>query len=157
MHFRKTDEYPQKLSFPTKLLLEDNGIEATGDLSTFPGLGESSAIASLMVARREKGSATTNTQLIPDSLLLSEDGKELRFRMRTEIEVQKPELLMEQYGVSALYRITSAKATLRSNDGYLVAVFASGLERDYMGPDGVALERSVSSFEVVNRAGLQAI
>jgi hypothetical protein len=126
-------------------------------LSTFPGLGESSAVASLIVARREKGSATTNTQIVPDSLFLSADGKELRFRLRTEIEVQKPELLMEQYGVSALYRITSAKATLRSNDGYLVAVFASGLERDYMGPDGVALERSVSSFEVVDRAGLGAI
>lgn len=138
-------------------MLQENGIEATGDLSTFPGLGESSAIASLIVARRDKGSATTNTQLIPDSLFLSEDGKELRFRLRTEIEVQKPELLMEQYGVSALYRVTSAKATLRSNDGYLVAVFASALERDYMGPDGVALEQSVSSFEVTDRQGLEVV
>lgn len=138
-------------------MLQENGIEATGDLSTFPGLGESSAIASLIVACRDKGSATTNTQLIPDSLFLSEDGKELRFRLRTEIEVQKPELLMEQYGVSALYRVTSAKATLRSNDGYLVAVFASALERDYMGPDGVALEQSVSSFEVTDRQGLEVV
>lgn len=137
--------------------MEENGIEATGDLTTFPGLGESSAVVSLVVARREKGSATTNTQIVPDSLFLSEDRKELRFRLRTEIDVQKPELLMEQYGVSSLYRVTSAKATLRSNDGYLVAVFASALEMDYMGPDGVALEQSVSSFEVLDRAGLEAV
>lgn len=80
--------------------------------------------------------------------MVSPDGKELSFRLKTEIEVQKPELLMEEFGVKELYRVTSAKASLRSNDGNLMAVFASALERDFNGPDGVALEDSVKSFTV---------
>ena len=78
----------------------------------------------------------------------SKDGKTLLFQMRTEIQAQKPELLMETYGVDKLFRITEAKASLESNDGNLMAVFASGLEKDFQGPDGVALQEAVQSFTV---------
>lgn len=114
--------------FPTKKLLEENGIEATGDLSTFPQLGEPAAVAGLINARRDRDNIA-NTKIIPDSLYVTSDGKELSFKLRTEIEVQRPELLLEQYGTSELFRVTVAKATLRSNDGNIMAVFASALER----------------------------
>ena len=78
---------------------------------------------------------------------ISPDGKELTFRLKTEIEVQKPELLLEQYGVSRLFRITLAKASLNSDDGNIMAVFASALEKDFTnGVDGPALEETVKSF-----------
>jgi len=134
------------------VLLEDNGIEASGNLRTFPDLGEASAIANLLLIRREKDQqAMINTSIVPDSLVLSADGRDLSFRLRTEIEAQKPELLMEEYGVSQLFRITTAKATLRSNDGMMMAVFASALEKD-MPTDGPALERSVLSFQAKDQA-----
>jgi hypothetical protein len=137
--------------FPTKVLLEENGIEATGDLTTFPGIGESLAVANLINLRREQ-EKTGNSRILPESVSLSEDNKELRFKMRTEIEVQKPELLMETYGVRQLFRLTAAKATLNSNDGNILAVFASALEQDYKGRDGEALEEAVSSFRVTDQS-----
>ena len=138
--------------FPTNVLLEENGIEATGSLKTFPDLGDSAAIANLINMRRDRGSSkTSNTELVPESLKLSNDGQDLFFALRTEIEVQKPELLMEQYGVSQLFRITTAKATLRSADGNMMAVFASALERDFQGADGKALQESVDSFVAKER------
>ena len=134
-------------------MLEDNGIEPSGSLDTFPAIGEAAAIANLIALRRDKDKpGGSNTQILSDSLFLSPDGKELRFKLKTEIEVQKPELLMETYGVSKLFRITTAKATLNSNDGQLMAVFASGLEKDFMGPDGVGLQEAVNSFQVTDRS-----
>lgn len=140
-------------SYPIRVLLEENGIQATGNLQTFPDIGEASAIANLITLRRDKDKPgqTSNTRIIPDSLYISQDGQELQFKLRNEIEVQKPELLQETYGVSQLFRITTAKATLRSNDGNLMAIFASALEKDYMGPDGVALQEAVNSFQVTER------
>lgn len=99
---------------------------------------------------REKGGTTSNTLIIPGSLYVSPDGKELTFKLKTEIDVQKPELLMEQYGASQLFRITLAKASLRSNDGNIMAVFASALEKDFEGPDGDALLEAVRSFAVAD-------
>merc|ERR1712183_442077 len=93
--------------FPTRVLLEENGIEATGDLSTFPALGESKTIATLLNQRREKENKSTGIgNFVIDSVRLSEDSKELSFKITTEIDVQKPELLMETYGVDRLSRIT---------------------------------------------------
>ena len=67
-------------------------------------------------------------------------------------KVQKPELLMEQYGISQLFRITVAKATLDSDDGNLFAIFASALEQDYNnGVDGPALVDTVNSFSVTKQ------
>ena len=67
-------------------------------------------------------------------------------------KVQKPELLLEQYGVSQLFRITVAKATLNSDDGNLFAIFASALEQDFNnGVDGPALEETVNSFSVTKQ------
>ena len=140
-------------SFPTSVLLEEAGIEATGDLSTFPKLGEPAAIANLINLRREKDKpGSMKTMILPDSLAISEDGLELYFTLKTEIDVQKPELLMETYGVNQLFRVTAAKASLASRDGNIMAVFASALEQDFNGPDGEALRNAVSSFTVVNQS-----
>ena len=131
--------------------MEENGIESTGDLTTFPGIGESLAVANLINLRREQ-EKTGNTGILPESVSLSDDKKELRFKMKTEIEVQKPELLMETYGVRQLFRLTSAKATLNSNDGNILVIFASALEQDFNGRDGEALEEAVSSFRVTDQS-----
>jgi len=72
--------------------------------------------------------------------------------LSTAIDVQKPELLLEQEGVSELVRITQAKATLTSNDGQLLAVFASALQQDYIGADGVALNETVESFVATDQS-----
>lgn len=133
--------------FPTRVLLEENGIQATGDLSTFPAIGDAKAIASLITLRREKDSPVSGARTM-DAVDVSPDGKTLTFRLRTEIEVQKPELLLEQMGVSQLFRITVAKATLNSEDGNIMAIFASALEQDFTnGVDGPALEDTVQSFQ----------
>jgi hypothetical protein len=59
---------------------------------------------------------------------------------------------METYGVSQLFRITVAKASLASKDGNMMAVFASALEQDFNGPDGAALRDAVASFTVVDKS-----
>lgn len=143
-------------SFPTRILLEENGIEATGDLATFPAIGDSLAVANLINRRREKDKpGTLNSIIFPESVKLSDDKKELRFALKTEIDVQNPELLMETYGVNQLFRVTIAKATLRSNDGNIMAVFASALEQDFKGKDGEALEESINSFQVTDQSAKQ--
>merc|ERR1712176_1413473 len=101
--------------FPTRALLEENNIEPTGDLSTFPSIGNAKAVANLIILRREKDAQNQGDKVL-DSVEVTPDGKELSFRLKQEIEVQKPELLLEQEGVSQLFRITVAKATLNSND-----------------------------------------
>ena len=83
--------------FPTRVLLEENGIEANGNLSTFPDMGEPLAIANLINLRREKDKpGVSNTVIDRESVKVSGNGKILDFKLKTEIEVQKPELLMEQ-------------------------------------------------------------
>lgn len=135
-------------------MLEENGIEATGSLNSFSDLGSPTAIANLIALRRDrdKPGVISNTKIVPNSLVVSKDGQDLSFQLRTPIDVQKPELLMEQYGVSELFRITAAKASLRSNDGNMLAIFASALEQDWLGPDGAALQQSVASFLVTDRS-----
>ncbi|KAL7571520.1 hypothetical protein ACA910_020939 [Epithemia clementina (nom. ined.)] len=139
--------------FPVRRLLEENGIEATGNLSTFPDIGEPSVVAALIAQRRENDkTGSVNNVLDPSSVRLSPDGKEITFRLKTEIPVQRPELLMEQYGVDRLFRVTLAKASLNANDGNLLAVFASALETDFNhSPDGKALQHAVDSFHVMDR------
>jgi hypothetical protein len=133
-------------------LLEDFGIEATGDLSTFPAIGKPTAVANLIILRREKDTQNPKAKVL-DSVSVSPDGKELRFKLTTEIEVQKPELLLEQYGISQLFRITVAKATLDSNDGNVMAVFASALQTDFdNGVDGPALQEAIDSFVAINQS-----
>jgi hypothetical protein len=148
-------------SFPARVLLEEYGIEATGSLKTFPDIGEPLTIANLIAIRRDRekpvasssnGNAASKNPVLPNSLSISPDGRELTFTMKTNIDVQKPDLLMEQSGISVLNRITAAKVSLRSNDGYIMAVFASALESDWQGIDGKALQDAVSSFEVVDQS-----
>ena len=146
--------------FPVKLLLQDFGIDAsTGSLATIPAIGEPTAVANLIALRRDRDRLNTvaATKIIPNSVAVSADGRELSFQLKTAIPVQKPELLLEQYGVSELFRITAAKASLLrqpDDDGddtmMMMAVFASALETDWQGPDGVALQETVQSFRAVN-------
>lgn len=141
--------------FPTFTLLEDEGIivEPGADLTTFPKIGDAIAIANLIAIKRDKDKpGQARTLVIPDSVLLSDDGKTLSFSLSSNIEVQKPELLFEQEGISELVRITLAKATLNSNDGQLMAVFASALRQDFKGDDGVALMESVDTFVASDRS-----
>lgn len=129
------------------MLLEEEGIDASGDLSTFTTIGNPVAIANLIALRRDRDKQSqARTIVIPNSVSVSKDGKTLNFSLSQSIDVQKPELLMEQTGVSELNRITLAKATLNSNDGQLMAVFASALEQDFNSVDGPALQESVESF-----------
>ena len=129
-------------------LLEEEGYQPSGDLSTFSSLGEPVPLATLLLRRREKDKPGTQNIAVlnKDSVSLSPDGKTLSFTMKREINVQKPELLLEQEGVSELFRTTVAKATLASGDGNILAVYASALDQDYAGPDGVALRKAVDSF-----------
>lgn len=140
--------------FPTTVLLEDAGYEATGDLSSFTSIGNPAAVANLLLRRREKDKPGTQNQsmLVKDSVSVSPDGFSLMFSLRQEINVQKPELLMEQEGLSELFRTTVAKATLGSKDGQMMVVFASALDQDYGGPDGVALRRTVDSFTALSQS-----
>lgn len=140
--------------FPVKVLLEEEGYSPRGDLSSFEAIGEPAAIATLLLRRREKdrpGNVSVAV-LDKDSVVVTEDGKTLKFTMTQEISVQKPELLMEEMGVSRLFRTTLAKATLSSNDGNLLVVFASALDQDFSGPDGVALRKTVDSFIATEQA-----
>jgi hypothetical protein len=115
------------------------------------------AVADLINKRREKDKPNmANSVIFPDSIKLSDDKKEMQFTIKTEIEVQKPELLMEMYGVNQLFRLTKAKASLRSNDGNIMAVFASALEQDFKGSDGNALDEAVNSFQVTDQSAKQA-
>jgi hypothetical protein len=110
-------------------------------------------VATLLNQHRERSRPGQSTAVVvPDSWSLSQDGKELEFMVKAEIEVQKPELLLEQYGVSRLFRVTVAKASLESNDGNVTAVFCSALEQDYQGPDGEALRAAAKSFRALDQS-----
>lgn len=139
--------------FPTFALLADEGITPSGDLTTFPKIGDAAAIANLIALRRDKDKqGQARTLVVPDTVSVTEDGKTLYFRLETDIDVQKPELLLEQTGVSELKRITLAKATLTSGDGQMMAVFASALQQDFNGVDGVALKEAVDSFVATDQS-----
>ncbi|CAM9867815.1 unnamed protein product [Heterosigma akashiwo] len=141
--------------FPVTVLLSEQGISTKGDLSNFKTILPPATMATLMYLRREKDrqGGNTVTELIKDSVSVSEDGKELRFMLRTEIQVQKPDLLKEQTGYSEVVRITLAKALLKSNDGNIMAVYASALQQDMDDTaDGLALKDAVESFSVTDQS-----
>jgi hypothetical protein len=139
--------------FPTFALLADEGITPIGDLGTFPSIGDPTAVANLIALRRDKDKpGQARTLIMPNSVSVSEDGKSLFFKLTTDIDVQKPDLLLEQTGVSELIRITLAKATLTSADGQMMAVFASALQQDFDGDDGVALNDAVASFVAMDQS-----
>jgi len=136
-------------------LLEDGGVlDPKGDLSTFPAIGDPTIIATLLLRRREKDKPGNmgKAELNRESVALNSDGTSLTFSSRQKIDVQKPELLLEQEGISELYRTSVAKATLASNDGQMLAVFASALDQDFAGPDGVALQKAVESFLAIDQS-----
>lgn len=140
--------------FPVRNLLEEEGYTPSGDLSKFSLIGDPTAIATLLLRRREKDKPGTQNAAVlnRDSVVLSPDGTTLSFSLKQQISVEKPELLMEQEGISELFRTTVAKATLASNDGQIMAVYASALDQDYAGPDGAALRKSVESFLATNQS-----
>lgn len=141
--------------FPTAAFLEEEaGVEVRpgdDDLSTFPKLGEPLAVARLLSQRRERqsgGSAAGVTEVLKDAVRVSDDGETLTFQLRTVVSAQKPELLMEQMGVSELVRTTTAKASLAANDGNLMVCYASGLDVN-AADDGPVLADVVDSFTVL--------
>lgn len=140
--------------FPVKAMLEDEGYQPTGDLSTITNLGDPVAVATLLIRRREKDKPGIQNTAVLDrnSVVVSPDAKTMTFSFRQQINVQKPELLMEEMGVSELYRTTVAKATLSSNDGQMMAAFASALDQDFQGPDGVALQKAIDSFMATDQS-----
>lgn len=144
--------------FPVKVLLQDFGIDVSGiadsNLATIADIGEPAAIANLIALRRDRDKpGASTTKIIPNTVAVSPDGRELSFQLQTRVPVQKPELLLEQYGVSELYRITAAKASLQSGNGSLMAVFASALETDWKGgPDGAALQETADSFRALDQS-----
>ncbi len=147
--------------FPIQGLLEENGIMvgegAGGGLTTFGDIGKPSAVANLLNQHRERSRpGQSMAVLVPDSWTLSPNGKELEFMVKAEIDVQKPDLLLEQYGISRLFRVTVAKASLESNDGNVTAVFCSALEQDYQGPDGEALRAAAKSFRALDQSTVAA-
>jgi hypothetical protein len=142
--------------FPVKALLEEEGIDSSGDLSTFTSIGKPEAVANLIIRRRDRDNKRgqqqkTQTEILPP-VAISPDDKTLMFTLKTTIEVMKPELLLEQTGSSQLVRVTLAKATLQSNDGQLMVIFASALQQDFDGTDGDALREVVSSFTVLDQS-----
>jgi len=138
--------------FPTRLLLEENGMSSENqDLSSFPKLGQPQAIANLINQRRERDKPGMSVTKV-DGAEYSADGMELTFRLKTEIDVQKPEMLMETYGVDRLFRITLAKASLAAKDDNILAIFASALEPDFYGADGETLKIVVDSFKVKEKS-----
>ena len=141
--------------FPTRSLLEEEGYDASGDLSTFSKLGKPEFIANLLSLKREKEKAgspgKSKTDIVPNSVVLSDDEKTLYFELRTNVDVQKPELLMEQMGVSELVRITLGKADLNSNNGQMMVCYASALDIDFNGADGPALKEVINSFVVMEQ------
>lgn len=137
--------------FPTDILLLDNGIEPSGTLASITDIGNPTAVAKLLALKRDREKdGAMNTKVVSDSIVMSDDKNELTFILRTQIDVQRPELLMEQTGVSELYRVTAAKASLQAGDGLMMVVYASALETDWKGPDGEALREAVKSFKVLN-------
>ena len=138
--------------FPVRLLLQENGIAIADNepLDTIQRIGDPATVARLIQLRRDKDQpGASNTVLDQTSVVLSKDGLEVSFQLKTKIDVQKPELLLETMGVSELYRITACKASLKSQDGNIMAVFASALENDFQGPDGALLQNAVDTFEAL--------
>eukprot|EP00520_Triparma_pacifica_P011121 CAMPEP_0118641946 /NCGR_PEP_ID=MMETSP0785-20121206/5579_1 /TAXON_ID=91992 /ORGANISM="Bolidomonas pacifica, Strain CCMP 1866" /LENGTH=206 /DNA_ID=CAMNT_0006533477 /DNA_START=164 /DNA_END=781 /DNA_ORIENTATION=- len=119
--------------FPTKTLLDEASISSSGNLSTFPAISlDAAKIAELLNNRREKergATAKARSVVVPSSPTFINDT-ELRFRLRADIEVQKPDLLMEQEGVSELIRYTDAKALL-TKGGEMYVIYASALAQYY--------------------------
>lgn len=128
--------------------------DPNGDLSTFPAIGDPTTIAGMILRRREKDKPGNmgKAELNRESVALNSNGTELTFSSRQKIDVQKPELLLEQEGISELYRTSVAKASLTSNDGQMLAVFASALDQDFAGPDGVALQKAAQSFLAIDQS-----
>lgn len=137
--------------FPTSALLTDAGIDAAGDLSSFPAVGISAVkIAELLLARREKergGQARSRTVLGGSPPPSFPSPATVEFSLTTEVEVQRPDMLKEQTGRSDLVRPTVAKAEIRGGDLYVV--YASGLVDSWEGAQGEALREAVKSFKVL--------
>ena len=142
----------------TQLLQQQAGIQpdslSLASKITISDLGTAQALVQLLVQRRDRDRTQQlpMTRIVQDSVRSSEDNQSITFQLMTDIPVQKPELLMEQYGVNQLIRLTLGKASVARTDGSMMVVYASGLQQDLVQPDGTwtedgrALQQSVESF-----------
>ncbi|GMH55795.1 hypothetical protein TL16_g01994 [Triparma laevis f. inornata] len=137
--------------FPVKSLLDEAGIASGGDLTSFGGLGiGAEKLAELLNLRREKERNNSKAR----TLVMKEGGnapmlenETLRFQLRSDIDVQKPELLLEQEGVSELVRFTDAKALIKKGEMYVI--YGGALRQFYEKEEGEALKDAVASFTVL--------
>jgi len=137
--------------FPVKSLLDEAGIASGGDLTSFRGLGiGAEKLAELLNLRREKERNNSKAR----TLVMKEGGntpmlenETLRFQLRSDIDVQKPELLLEQEGVSELVRFTDAKALIKKGEMYVI--YGGALRQFYEKEEGEALKDAVASFTVL--------
>lgn len=136
--------------FPVRRLLSDAGISDAGisdagDLSTFSGIKKpANKIAELRNARREKergGQGRSRTNVLAGSDF--PDDKTVRFSLRTEVEVQKPDLLLEQMGSAELIRFTLAKGVIK--DDQLYVFYGSALKKWWDEGDEAALQKALDS------------
>lgn len=137
---------------PVRALLEEAGIDSSGDLTSFSSIGiDAGKMAELLNVRREKekGNAKARTFVVSQTPAFSDSGGpvSLTFQLRTDIDVQKPELLMEQEGVSELVRFTDAKATVNSK-GDMLIIYAGALNQYYQKEEGAMLRESVRTFQI---------
>lgn len=153
--------------YPFMVLLQEEGgmtmpindKDPNNPIRTFSEIGKADYIAEWIALRRDRDrqsqSTTANlsaTKIVPGSVQLLDNDQILQFELRTDINVQKPDLLLEQTGSDQLIRKTLARATLKSQDGQLMAVFASALSQDWEGEDGKAMRVAVGSFTATNRS-----
>jgi hypothetical protein len=78
--------------------------QPTSNLNSFPSslISNPFAVASLLFIRREKETQSQEAKVLVDNQI-SSDGKEPIFWLTTEIDVHKPELLMEEFGILQLF------------------------------------------------------
>ncbi len=141
---------------PVKALLDEAGIDSSGDLSTFKKIGiDAGKVANLLNERRERergqGQGRAKTLVVTDPAPVFASDSTLSFSLRTDIDVQKPDLLMEQEGVSELVRLTFAKAIV-AKDGSLFIIYAGGLKQYMTGAsddEGRRLQEAVDTFRLL--------
>lgn len=134
----------------------NNNNAKSSPFTVLSNIASPQVLVQLLIQRREKDNKQQglSTRVIPNSIQVSPDDLSMTFQLATEIPVQKPELLMEQYGVNQLIRVTLGKVSISRGDGTLMVIYASGLQQDLKlmngdgtwKEDGLALWESVQSF-----------
>ncbi|CAM9148557.1 unnamed protein product [Choristocarpus tenellus] len=120
----------------TVSLLSEAGLPAFGDFATWESLGTAQKAADLLKFRRDQdaaGNLKKESEVIPSTVSLK--GDTLEFMMRSQIPVQRPDLLLQDQGVSELFRNTYVKAIMRG-DGTFAVIWSGALSTDWNNEGG---------------------